>query len=104
MNDKAQGVYQKYEVTRTDGSSGEGGKHHRCRYFVLDLDHDKHAAAALSAYADSCRQESPALASDLSYAAEQIGSHHLLDHGGFDLGVDLGFKEGHEWGRGGIFG
>ena len=65
MGDKKRGVYNKFEVTRTDGGSRPGKKHHRCEYFVLDLTHDKHAEAALRAYADSCANEYPLLASDL---------------------------------------
>jgi hypothetical protein len=40
-------------------------KHERCRYFVLDLDHDRHALAALWGYVSSCEAEYPALAADL---------------------------------------
>lgn len=64
-HDKHRGLYNKFIVQRTDGSSGPGGKHENCRYFVLDLTHDKHAPAALEAYAYSCRNEYPALAADL---------------------------------------
>lgn len=102
--DKTAGVYRKYEVKRTDGSSEPGGRHERCRYFVLDLDHDPHAAAALRAYAESCQGDYPALASDLSYAAEQIDSHHDLDHSGIDESVDLGFTQDHLWGSPRLFG
>lgn len=56
---------QKFRVTRTDGSSEPGGKHEHCRYFVLDLDHDPHAAHALAAYAQSCALSHPVLAGDL---------------------------------------
>lgn len=65
MNDQNRGLYHKFNIERTDGSSGPGGKHEHCEYFVLDLTHDKHAMAALAAYADSCGQEYPALAADL---------------------------------------
>lgn len=65
MSDKKRGLYLKFEVTRTDGSSEPGGKHHGCEYFVLDLTHDKHAKAALLAYAESCELEYPLLAADL---------------------------------------
>ena len=34
--DKNKGLYQKYRVERTDGSSAPGCKHEKCRYFVLD--------------------------------------------------------------------
>jgi hypothetical protein len=63
--DKTKGLYNKFTVTRTDGSSAPGVRHEGCQYFVLDLEHDKHAPAALRAYADSCRSEYPALAADL---------------------------------------
>lgn len=98
-DDKARGVYRKYEVKRTDGSSEGDGKHARCRYFVLDLDHDKHAAAALGAYAESCKVELPELAHDLSYTAEQLENHYAQERGGIDLGVDLGWKREHFWGE-----
>ncbi|MES2341661.1 MAG: hypothetical protein V4597_08285 [Pseudomonadota bacterium] len=58
-------------ITRTDGSSDHGGKHDGCNYFVLDVTHDKHADAALRAYADSCESEYPLLAADLRDLAAQ---------------------------------
>ncbi|WP_454691185.1 hypothetical protein [Achromobacter aloeverae] len=60
-----QGIFRKFDVCRTDGSDAPGGKHHGCRYFVLDVDHDAYAAAALGAYADACEATHPALACDL---------------------------------------
>lgn len=63
--DQAKGLYHKYDIRRTNGSSEPGGKHHECHYFVLDLHHDPHAKAALRAYAESCEQEYPFLAADL---------------------------------------
>ena len=66
MGDPNRGLYGKFYVERTDGSSAPGKKHHGCEYFVLDLDHDKHAVAALRAYTLSCRKEYPLLADDLS--------------------------------------
>jgi len=65
MRDKIRGLYNKFRVERVDGSSEPGGKHHGCEYFVLDLTHDKHARAALLAYAESCKEEYPLLAADL---------------------------------------
>jgi formylglycine-generating enzyme required for sulfatase activity len=59
------GLYHKYNVTRTDGSSEPGGKHHGDQYFVLNLTTDKHVWPALEAYAESCQQEYSPLASDL---------------------------------------
>ena len=60
-----QGLFRKFIVTRTDGSSGPGGKHEHCAYFVLDMDHDAHAPAALRAYAEACSATHPQLAADL---------------------------------------
>lgn len=63
--DHERGLYGKYHVERIDGSSEPGGKHADCKYFVLDLTHDKHALPALEAYALSCQDEYPLLAQDL---------------------------------------
>jgi hypothetical protein len=76
---KPEGLYQKYRVTRTDGQSEPGCKHHECKYFVLDMKHDKHAKAAILAYAHSCEGEYPALAFDLLVAIGQIPPHGLFD-------------------------
>lgn len=62
----APGIFQKYDVRRTDGSSGPGGRHEHCAYFVLDLEHDEHAIPALRAYARSCAKSRPELARDLT--------------------------------------
>jgi hypothetical protein len=64
-DDKNRGLYGKYKVTRRDGSSRKGKKHEDCEYFVLDLEHDKHAKAAIKAYAESCEKDFPLLAKDL---------------------------------------
>lgn len=66
MGDRSQGLYNKFRVERTDGSSEPGGKHHECEYFVLDVTHDPFAKAALKAYQEACRDEYPLLARDLS--------------------------------------
>lgn len=58
-------LYEKYRVERTDGRSAAGEKHHGCRYFVLDIDHDPFARAALEAYAKACAERHPMLAADL---------------------------------------
>lgn len=60
-----QGIFRKFDVSRVDGSDGPGGKHEGCEYFVLDVDHDPHAAAALRAYAASCADTHPELAREL---------------------------------------
>jgi hypothetical protein len=60
-----QGMFRKFNVTRTDGSSAPGGKHERCEYFVLDVDHDHAAKAALTAYAMAVHSTHPVLADDM---------------------------------------
>lgn len=64
-NDKDRGLYDKFRVERVDGKHKPGERHHGCRYFVLDIDHDEHAPDALYAYADSCETDYPNLARDL---------------------------------------
>lgn len=71
MTDKTRGIYQKFEVTRTDGSSAIGGKHESCFNFVLDCTHDPHAEAALKAYIASCRLDYPHLARDLECVLDE---------------------------------
>ena len=63
------GIYKKYNIDRTDGSSEPGKKHHKCIYFVLDLEHDPYALPAILAYAQACRATHPMLADDLFRAA-----------------------------------
>jgi hypothetical protein len=65
MSEKTKGLYNKFFVIRTDGSSEKGCKHHNCHYFVIDITHDKYAKYALNAYADACEAEFPNLANDL---------------------------------------
>lgn len=64
--DQQQGLYRKYNVERLNDPAS---KHKDCLYYVLDLDHDKHAVAALEAYAKSCAEEYPTLAFDLRHTA-----------------------------------
>jgi hypothetical protein len=70
MGDRTRGIYNKFHVTRTDGKSEPGEKHHGCTYFVLDIDHDPHAIPALEAYANSCASEYPLLALDVRALAK----------------------------------
>jgi len=65
MGDKTKGLYRKFEVYRSDGTSAPGQKHHGCEYFVLDMDHDPFAIQALYTYADACEIEYPLLAADI---------------------------------------
>lgn len=68
-----QGLFRKFDVRRVDGSDSLGGKHDGCRYFVLDINHDAHAPAALRAYAASCKDTHPQLSADLvaEFGAQQ---------------------------------
>jgi hypothetical protein len=65
MGDKSRGLYDKFIVSRADGSSQPGGKHFGCWYFVLDATHDPYVFPALEAYADACEEENPLLARDI---------------------------------------
>lgn len=60
-----QGLFRKFDVRRTDGSSKPGGKHEHCEYFVLDVDHDPCARPALAAYAAAVESTHPVLATDM---------------------------------------
>ncbi|MFZ2586686.1 MAG: SUMF1/EgtB/PvdO family nonheme iron enzyme [Alphaproteobacteria bacterium] len=65
MNQQEQGLYHKFNISRTDGTDAPGGKHFGDEYFVLNLTTDKHTIPAIAAYAESCAAEYPLLASDL---------------------------------------
>lgn len=66
MGDRDRGIHDKFIVRRTDESDLPGGRHHGCRYFVLDVTHDKYAVPALLAYAAACGADGyAALADDL---------------------------------------
>lgn len=61
-----EGIYPKYEVSRTDGRDLPGEKHHDCDLFVLDLTHDQAAIPAMLAYAEACAVTRPTLSRELS--------------------------------------
>lgn len=63
------GLHLKYRVQRTDGLDIAGEKHHGCRLFVLDLDHDPHARTAALAYAEAAAEDRPKLAAELAALA-----------------------------------
>lgn len=71
MNARQQGLYQKFNVSRTDGSDQPGNKHHGAEYFVLDLSDDPFAIPAAVAYAAACRADYPELANDLERKAAE---------------------------------
>lgn len=62
---ESQGLFAKFTIRRNDGSDLDGGRHHGCKYFVLDISHDPYAEAALLAYAQACRETHPQLAADI---------------------------------------
>jgi len=59
------GLYGKFRVYRTDGSSDLHCKHHGCEYFVLDWTHDPFTLPAADAYAQACEATHPELAADI---------------------------------------
>lgn len=86
------GLYGKFNVSRVDGSSEPGGKHHGCQYFVLDVTHDRHSSIALLAYADSCSAQHPELAKDLRKLVEDKyrGDSMCIQADYTDIGEHLG--------------
>lgn len=80
MSDNARGLFGKFHVERTDGTSAPGGKHDGCDYFVLDLSHDPYAYKAIMRYADACALTHPQLSDDLHEKARQMGSWMIQKH------------------------
>jgi len=72
--DPRPGLYAKFWVRRTDGSSQDGGKHAECDYFVLDWIHDPFAIPAALAYAKACEAEYPDLAADIRERAKEAAA------------------------------
>jgi hypothetical protein len=71
MSDRDKGLIAKYSVRRTDGSDQLGGRHHGCRYFVLDLTHDPLARLAAERYAEYAERDGwLSLATDLRALVE----------------------------------
>lgn len=85
MDDKDTGLYQKYNVRRTDGHDLPGEKHDGCSYFVLDLDHDKFAIHALLTYAAECRDEYPLLYVDILKLLAGVHESKEID---YQMGYD----------------
>lgn len=76
------GLFDKYEVRRTDGRDVLGDKHHGCTYFVLDLTHDPAARAAAILYADMVRGSRQQLTADLLVKCDGVAA---LDAGAASL-------------------
>jgi len=75
----AEGLYEKYVVKRTDGSDQPGGRHHGCRYFVLDLTHDPSARHAARIFAEDIEGSRPRLSAELLEELARLGQVPLLD-------------------------
>lgn len=84
---RKKGLYEKFTVTRTDERSEPGEKHHGCRYFVLDLDHDPFAWAAIEAYEVACASTYPSLAIDL-YKMRHVAMEQTREATGWKGGED----------------
>jgi hypothetical protein len=65
LSNTEQGLYNKFQVQRRDGSDIPGGKHDCCDYFVLDLTHDPYALETVAYYAQACKETHPLLYRDL---------------------------------------
>lgn len=61
-DDTKRGIYHKYSIRRLKDRQR---KHTNCRYFVLDPKHDAYALPAMIAYANACKDDYPALATEL---------------------------------------
>lgn len=79
IDKRSRGIYEKYRVERTDGSSASGGKHEGCEYFVLDMGCDPHAIPALLAYAESCKTDYPQLARDIRSRVQMHCEHEWAE-------------------------
>lgn len=66
--DRDKGLYDKYEVTRHDGSEVTGA-------FVLRPEHDPAAYEAMKVYAEQCKDDYPKLADDLWTWMEKIADN-----------------------------
>lgn len=103
MND---GLDDRYTVQRNDGRDAPGEKHHGCRYFVIDLDHDPAAPIMLQAYGRHLLSQGRSSEADSFFAAaaDRRGhgsswSMHLVDHASVPPGEAPPLPEGwhEEW-------
>jgi hypothetical protein len=86
-SERKRGLYEKFRVERTDGKSAPGEKHDGCHYFVLDLDHDEFAGAALKAYAEACKDQYPALSVELRHIGVMGNIDRSLGRKAFDQAI-----------------
>jgi len=78
-SDKERGLYPRYTVKRNDDPDG---KHDRCFFFVLDLDHDPFAFPALANYIEQCQKDYPVLAAELALEIVVRTRYRTYDGGG----------------------
>jgi hypothetical protein len=76
------GYYDKFDVTRTDGASEPGGKHHGDSYLVLDLDHDPVARRLARTAASQYAQLRPRFAAELLAHVDDLDAAGTLDAAG----------------------
>ena len=65
INQRENGLYNKFIVERRDHRDDYGKDRYGADYLVLDLTYDPHAMAGLKAYADAVEKDYPLLAADL---------------------------------------
>lgn len=68
MDDTARGVYGKYVISKADGSAVDP----EACYFVLRLDVDPAARAAMRAYADAVRDDNEEMADDIEACLDEL--------------------------------
>lgn len=78
---RRRGLYDKFDVRRTDGRDAPGDKHHDCPYLVMDLLHDPHGRVAGRAYADSAEGD--------GYYAMAMGIRDLIQNIEDTLGEEV---------------
>lgn len=83
------GLTDKYQVTRTDQQDAQGCKHHGCRLFVLDFDHDPAAQYAIAAYCDAAVDERPDLVADLRAWLTEAGLNGGVVYAQLGDGADV---------------
>lgn len=68
------GLFDKFDVIRTDGQSEPGGKHRGCAYLVLDLVHDPVARQIARSAAASYAQLRPRFAAELLAQVDELNA------------------------------
>lgn len=82
MNQREQGYYRKFNVSRVDGRDQPGGDRHGAKYLVLDMTFDPPSQVAALAYATAIEATHPALAADIRFWVNQSRLGGWLKAGG----------------------